>query len=41
MDELPVKIDKPDEHLDLSDIPWGQPVMDASHFDRIHLYITF
>src|SRR5712664_1688814 len=23
------------------DVPWGQPISDASHFDRIHLYATF
>src|SRR5882724_5466058 len=41
LDELPVEIDKPDERLDLGDVPWSRPVVDASHFDRIHLYMTF
>jgi len=41
LDELPVEIDEPNEQLDLSDIPWGRPIADASHFDRIHLYMTF
>src|SRR5882724_4343618 len=41
LDELLVEIDEPDERLDLDDVPWGRPVMDASHFDRIHLYTTF
>src|SRR5882724_2074447 len=41
LDELPVEIDKPNERLDLGDIPQSWPVADASHFDRIHLYKTF
>src|SRR5882724_10186450 len=41
LDETLVDVGKSHEGLDFSHIYWGQPVMNTSHLDGVHFYMTF